>query len=65
MIPEDVPAAQYPGFVTGQERLPSYDDETHDASVVSDGCRYMPGAAHYSPSTTASTTSDVLGDSKH
>ncbi|KAH7160258.1 hypothetical protein B0J13DRAFT_125311 [Dactylonectria estremocensis] len=65
MIPEDAAPTEYPDFVTGNERLPSYDDETHDASVVSDGCRYMPGSADYSPSTTASTTSDLLGDSKH
>jgi hypothetical protein len=64
MVPEHVEdETGYPGFVPN-ERLPSYDDETHDSSVVSDGCRYTPGSSDYTPSETAANTNDVLGDSK-
>lgn len=55
----------YPGYVVEDVHLPTYDEETVDSSVVSDGCRYTPGTLDYTPSTTASNADDVLGDSKH
>ncbi|KAL2671196.1 hypothetical protein Neosp_013773 [[Neocosmospora] mangrovei] len=64
MPPHHTAATAYPGFVT-DENLPSYDDPQHDASVVTDGCRYTPGSSDYTPSNTASNADNVLGDSKH
>ncbi|KAF4987330.1 hypothetical protein FDECE_15480, partial [Fusarium decemcellulare] len=58
-------AAAYAGYVDTSENLPSYDDEQHDSSVVSDGCRYTPGSSDYAPSNSASNADDVLGDSKN
>ncbi|KAJ4309282.1 hypothetical protein N0V84_011600, partial [Fusarium piperis] len=63
--PHHTAATAYPGFVVTDENLPSYDDPQHDASVVTDGCRYTPGSSDYTPSNTASNADNVLGDSKH
>ncbi|KAF7544874.1 hypothetical protein G7046_g9690 [Stylonectria norvegica] len=46
------------------EQLPSYDDESVDSSIVSDGCRYTPGTTVYTPSSNGSNADNVLGDSK-
>ncbi|CAM1511198.1 Fc.00g087110.m01.CDS01 [Cosmosporella sp. VM-42] len=64
VVPQHVQSL-YPGYIVSDERLPSYDDETVDSSVVSDGCRYTPGSSDYTPSTSGSNADNVLGDSKH
>jgi hypothetical protein len=57
-------AAAYRSF-PDDESLPAYDDDERDSSVVSDGCRYTPGSSDYTPSTSGSNASDVLGDTKN
>lgn len=54
----------YHGYMYGDEVLPAYEDDSTDSSVVSDGCRYTPGASDYTPSN-GSNADDVLGDSKN
>ncbi|SPJ78756.1 uncharacterized protein FTOL_07147 [Fusarium torulosum] len=60
-----IAATSYPGFIDNDDSLPAYDDDERDSSVVADGCRYTPGSSDYTPSTSGSNASDVLGDTKN
>jgi hypothetical protein len=63
--PANHPAATAYRNFPDDESLPAYDDDERDSSVVSDGCRYTPGSSDYTPSTSGSNASDVLGDTKN
>lgn len=62
LVTADEPG-RYPGYNLSREGLPSYDDEEHDNSVVSNG--HVPGMGGYTPSNTAANVNDILGDSKN
>lgn len=61
-VPDSIRAV-YPGYNPNDTSLPTYEDDSVDASMVSDGFRYVPGERRYTPGASPEAGSQGQGGS--